>query len=150
LSFIFVADQLLNSRDSTIKLNLEELKELDSLIANGFDDWVDLAPDHWKVDRFLTRNSPVVVTSCFGQNAQTALSANKEQEALNWEGDRDYSKVAYLTVAIATSIKYALYLLPFLQVFLGGKVLITLLFYSLFPLGAQRFTNGFPSLFIKS
>jgi hypothetical protein len=73
--------------------------------VRGFDDWVDGAPDLWKVDGFLTENSPIVVTSCFGQNAAIALRGNRLEEAAAWDRDRDYSKIAFLTVAIATSIK---------------------------------------------
>jgi hypothetical protein len=101
-----------NSVDPTIKLNMELLKELDDLIVAGYDDWVDAAPDAWKCDGFLIDNSPIVVTSRYGQNAAIALEGNTRAEARAWDRDRDYSKIAYLTVAIATSIEYASH--PFL------------------------------------
>lgn len=79
--------------------------QLDRCIVNGYDEWVDKAPNHWKADRFLSHRVPIVVTSRFGQNARIATVGNEEQEAQNWELDRDYSKIAFLTVAIATSIE---------------------------------------------
>ena len=94
------------SVDPTIRLNVELLAQLDNLIVAGFDEWVDASPDAWRRDRFLTDNSPIVVTSCYGQNAAIALEGNRRAEAAGWDRDRDYSKIAFLTVAIATSIQY--------------------------------------------
>jgi hypothetical protein len=95
------------SVDPIVRLNMELLAQLDDLIVAGFHDWVDAAPESWKRDRFLTENSPIVVTSCYGQNAAIALEGNRRAEAAAWDRDRDYSKIAFLTVAIATSIQYA-------------------------------------------
>jgi hypothetical protein len=100
--------------DSIIKLNFEELKSLDELLVASFDRWVHDAPEHWKADRFLLDNAPLVVTSCFGQNVEIAVPGNEAQEALNWYGERDYNKIAFLTVALATSIKYVRLSLKFL------------------------------------
>jgi hypothetical protein len=107
LTFCFV-----HSVERTIRLNLELLIQLDNLIVQGFQNWVDAAPNAWKVDRFLTTHSPVVVTSCYGQNAAIAIEGNRRAEAAAWDRDRDYSKIAFLTVAIATTIKYAKTIYP--------------------------------------
>ena len=84
---------------------MEALRTLDDLILEGYRDWVRCAPDHWKADGFLTSNCPIVVTSCFGQNAAIALEGDEYAEAEAWDRVRDYSKIAFLTVAIATSIQ---------------------------------------------
>ena len=86
---------------------MEALRKLDDLILEGYRDWVCRAPEHWKADGFLTSNSPIVVTSCFGQNAAIALEGDEYEEAEAWDRVRDYNKIASLTVAIATSIQYA-------------------------------------------
>ena len=78
---------------------------MNDLIVKGYDDWVDEAPDAWKVDGFLLQRSPIVVTSRLGQNARIATLGNEAQEAEAWERERDYSKLAFVTFAIATSIK---------------------------------------------
>jgi hypothetical protein len=78
---------------------------LDELIVDGYKRWVDEAPDDWKVDGFLQGRSPIVVTSRFGQNARIATLGNEAEEAEAWEGERDFSKLAFFTFAIATSIK---------------------------------------------
>lgn len=72
----------------------------------GYHEWVDNAPDHWKADGFLEDKSPIVVTSRFGQNARIATPGDEDYEADGWQLERDYSKLAFLTFAIATSIKY--------------------------------------------
>jgi hypothetical protein len=74
-------------------------------MIEGYDAWVDDAPEAWKVDGFLLERSPIVVTSRFGQNARIATPGNEAQEAEAWERERDYSKLAFVTFAIATSIK---------------------------------------------
>jgi hypothetical protein len=86
-------------------LNLEGVKELDSLIVEGYEGWVRKAPDQWKADGFLERRSPILVTSRFGQNARIAIRGNEEEEAESWNLERDYSKISYLTFALATTIE---------------------------------------------
>ena len=102
------ANVTLCRKDKVIRLNLENVRSLDDLLVAGFRGWVNRAPAHWKADGFLMDNSPIIVTSCFGQNAAIALKGNERREAAAWDRDRDYSKIAFITVAIATSIKYAL------------------------------------------
>jgi len=96
---------LFDRSEGLIKLNFEDLKLLDSLIVEGYDDWVKEAPDHWKLDCFLKSRRPIVVTSRFGQNARIAALGNETQEAEAWELERDYSKLSFITFALATSIK---------------------------------------------
>jgi hypothetical protein len=81
------------------------------LIVDGYETWVRNAPEHWKTDGFLQDNSPVVVTSRFGQNARIAVPGNEEEEAEAWNLERDYSRISYLTFALATSIEFVF---PFL------------------------------------
>lgn len=89
----------------TIGLNFETLTTLHHQIFNGYNDWVHNAPAHWKKDRFLEKHRPIMITSRYGQNAGIALPNNREQEAEDWNSERDYSKIAYLTFALATSIE---------------------------------------------
>jgi len=86
-------------------LNFEDVKTLDCLIVDGYSAWVNKAPSHWKADSFLQNHSPIVVTSRFGQNTGIAARGNEEHEAANWDSERDYSKIAFLTFALATSIE---------------------------------------------
>ena len=88
-----------------INLNFEDLQRLDTYIVQDYDDWVENAPDHWKVDGFLQNKSPIVVTSRFGQNARIATRGNETREASAWQLEQDYSKLAFVTFAIATSIE---------------------------------------------
>lgn len=89
----------------TIKLNFEDVQCMDKEIANGYKKWVEDAPAEWKQDGFLENHSPIVVTSRFGQNAAIAIPGNEEAEGRSWNEDRDFSKTAYLTFALATSIE---------------------------------------------
>ncbi|KAH9018524.1 hypothetical protein EDB84DRAFT_1442390 [Lactarius hengduanensis] len=88
-----------------IRLNFEEVNTLDRLIVSGYSAWARNAPQHWKADGFLEKHCPILVTSRYGQNVAIATPDNEVQEAKNWDSERDYAKVAYLTFALATSIE---------------------------------------------
>jgi len=89
----------------TIGLNFETLSKLHTLLSEGYDDFVSQAPADWKKDGFLLNNKPIMITSRYGQNASIALEDNQDQEANDWNSERDYSKIAFLTFALATSIE---------------------------------------------
>jgi hypothetical protein len=103
----FLTDVVITRQHRTIRLNCEDLRVLDYQIVEGYDKWVEEAPDNWKADGFITSNAPIIVTSCYGQNARIAIPGHEDEEAADWDLERDYSKIAYLTVALATSIKCA-------------------------------------------
>jgi hypothetical protein len=112
---------VLDRSERFIKLNFEDLKHLDSLIVKCYDKWVEEAPDGWKVDGFLRDRSPIMVTSQFGQNSSITARGNESHEANAWQLERDYSKMAFLTIALATQIKYALLPRPFLPLTLPSS-----------------------------
>ena len=89
-----------------IILNFDKLKELDRVLVEGYNQWVKDLPASWKKDSFFESNKPIVVTSRYGQDAGIAFDGNEDDEAAAWQGLRDYSKISFLTVAIATSIGY--------------------------------------------
>jgi hypothetical protein len=93
------------SDHQVVRLNFETLSHLDSLLVGHYDEWVADAPAAWKLDGFLKNNSPIIVTSRFGQNARVAVPGNEEEEANAWQLERDHSKLAFITIALATSIK---------------------------------------------
>ena len=72
----------------------------------GYRKWVEDAPKDWKVDGFLENKRPILVTSRFGQNARIGVPDNEAEEAGAWQLKRDYSKLAFVTLVLATSIKY--------------------------------------------
>ncbi|KAI9430746.1 hypothetical protein H4582DRAFT_2086078 [Lactarius indigo] len=89
----------------TIKLNQRNARQLDELMSEGYEEWVENAPSSWKKDGFLEKHSPIVVTSRYGQNVEIGEVGNEKVEGSNWEKERDYSKVAFTTVALATLIE---------------------------------------------
>ncbi|KAH8979153.1 hypothetical protein EDB86DRAFT_3089374 [Lactarius hatsudake] len=99
-------DQVTNVLDHrTIKLNQRNTEKLDELISEGYEEWVENTPRSWKKDGFLKRHSPIVVTSQYGQNVEISEGGNETREASNWNKERNYSKVAFMTVALATLIE---------------------------------------------
>jgi hypothetical protein len=68
--------------------------------------WVRLAPPSYKDDGFLNHRTPIIITSRYGQNQE--LGSDEEDGAVdaeNWEVDRDYGLIRYISVAIATHIR---------------------------------------------
>lgn len=143
-NFYMITDAL---HDDYFYLNFEQVKLLDDVLVHGYDAWVDGAPPSWKADGFLKNNSPIIVTSRYGQDARIAIQGNEEQEANCWQEERDYSKLAFLTVAIATSLQYVPPSLsfpacPFVSFLLPYHVS----FFS-FQTGVKRFMNCDPFLY---
>lgn len=95
----------INSIEGDIRLNFKDVKALDTEIVADYQAWVAAAPPHWKADGFLEKNSPIIITSRFGQNAAIAVLGNEEREAALWDLQHDYSKIAFLTFALATPIE---------------------------------------------
>jgi hypothetical protein len=83
------------------------MKRLDRMIIRSYEAWVEAAPDDYKSDLFLQSRIPVAVTSRFGQNQEFASSVDLWAEELdNWARDRDYGRIKYMTIALATHIRY--------------------------------------------
>jgi len=104
--FNFLLTVLSFRDDPSISLNFEDVRDLSNLILHRYHNWVHNAPPTWNTDSFLKSNSPILITSRYGQNASIALPHNSSNEADAWNKERDYSKVAFLTFALATSIEY--------------------------------------------
>jgi hypothetical protein len=88
-----------------IRLNLEDVKSLDEAMVEGYEEWARNAPAKWQTDGLFRKNVPIVITSRFGQNTRIAVPENEEEEAELWDRERDFSKVSFLTFALATSIE---------------------------------------------
>jgi hypothetical protein len=108
---------MINSDDERhITLNLESLKALDMAIVNNYHDWVRNAPRDYIHDNFFQSRVPVAITSRFGQNQRLAETVQyRAEERTNWSRDRDYSRIRYITLALATHIRYFIFVnkLPF-------------------------------------
>ncbi|KAF8263447.1 hypothetical protein EI94DRAFT_1703978 [Lactarius quietus] len=89
-----------------VSLNLEEAKALDGEMKTNYKTWVEKAPEKWKIDGFLEGHPLIVVTSRFGQNTTIRMRAGEREEAEQWEREHDFSKLAYVTVALVTSIEF--------------------------------------------
>jgi hypothetical protein len=82
------------------------MKALDVAIVDHYHNWVNCAPRDYVEDEFFSTRIPVAVTSRFGQNQQLSQTATHRQvERLNWTNDKDYSRIRYVTLALATHIR---------------------------------------------
>lgn len=85
-----------------VSLNLQMLKRLDKALRTEYHSWVETAPSAYKEDKFFQERVPIIVTSSYGQNQRIGLKPGEERE--NWQRDRDFSKVRFMTVALATHL----------------------------------------------
>jgi hypothetical protein len=83
------------------------MKRLDRMIVRAYETWVEDAPEDYKSDVMWQGRIPVAVTSRFGQNQELASSVDLRAEEIdNWARDRDYTRIRYITIALATHIRY--------------------------------------------
>ncbi|KAG1720751.1 hypothetical protein EDB19DRAFT_1835830 [Suillus lakei] len=90
----------------TLTLRLDDLKSLHQIIASEWEAWVREAPPSWKVDGWLQSHVPLSVACRYGQN-QPIASANPDARSVeerNWQVEREYSNIRYLSMAIATDL----------------------------------------------
>lgn len=85
-----------------LNLNLEMVQKLDAEICKGYQSWVRRAPAEYKDDNFFLDRVPVVITSRYGQNNRFGQAPDIERD--NWERDRVWSKIRFVTVALATHL----------------------------------------------
>ncbi|KAG9309436.1 hypothetical protein JVU11DRAFT_10690 [Chiua virens] len=90
-----------------ITLRLLDLRHLQHVMINHWNDWVAQAPQAWKNDGWLTSVIPICVTIRYGQNQHLALSQQTNDAERNvWQNDHDYTNIRQITFAIATHISW--------------------------------------------
>jgi hypothetical protein len=83
------------------------MKALDTAIVNNYHAWVNDAPRNYIDDDFFQSRVPVAVTSRFGQNQQLSQTTEEtDQERYNWSCERDFRRIRYVTLALATHIRH--------------------------------------------
>jgi hypothetical protein len=64
------------------------------------------APATYHQDGWFENRNPIAVTSRYGQNQPIGLQTHREGEELySWETMRQWSKIKYVTVALATHLR---------------------------------------------
>ncbi|KAH7920877.1 hypothetical protein BV22DRAFT_1179673 [Leucogyrophana mollusca] len=93
----------------TLELTLDDTRLLHNRIVDCWDDWVTDAPRSWKEDSWLTRINPLSIACKYGQN-QPIVNANAgvvAVEAANWDRERDYKNIRYVSMAIASHLTHS-------------------------------------------
>ncbi|KAG2742153.1 hypothetical protein P692DRAFT_201809895 [Suillus brevipes Sb2] len=90
----------------TIALRLQDILLLHRLMIEQYDDFVANAPPYWLKDGWLQQHIPVSVACRYGQNQPIASTDQHalRVEARNWNHERDYAHIRYLSMAVATHI----------------------------------------------
>ncbi|KIK32147.1 hypothetical protein CY34DRAFT_760389, partial [Suillus luteus UH-Slu-Lm8-n1] len=90
----------------TITLRLQDVLQLNSMMIEQYDDFVANAPPYWLKDGWLQQHIPISVACRYGQN-QAIASTDQHAlrvEARNWNIERNYTNIRYLSMAVATHI----------------------------------------------
>ena len=87
-------------------MDLRNLHKLNSQIIARYEQWVDDVPNDYTEDGFFNQRHPICITSRYSQNQEMEMDdEHLEEEADNWNRERDFSKVRYLTCAIASHLQ---------------------------------------------
>ena len=91
-----------------VSLGYEDLEHLNDIMEHEYYKWVEGALDNYLDNTFLLDQSPIIVTSWFGQNMILKGDDDEHNTHLlrEWGHDWDYNDVHYIAVAIAMHIEY--------------------------------------------
>jgi hypothetical protein len=98
------------SQMHNLELRLGDATRLHNLIRTEYVSFFDDAPADWREDNFFSENMPISVTCRYGQNLPVGDLNSTDEEAAQWNQDRNYSKLRTVSFAIASDITYVLYL----------------------------------------
>jgi len=90
---------------TSVILTLPKLHSLNSIIKRHYHAWVRAAPNSYHTDDFLRSRVPITVTSEYGQNQEFGVRNRSRLDESNWSKDRDYTKIRYITLAVATHLR---------------------------------------------
>lgn len=91
--------------DQDHEFRLVDVNAFHTGIVDLYQAWVYNAPHEWKTDGFLENNIPISIAARYGQNQPLLLSDAVTAESNNWLQERNYTKIRYMTIAIATHIR---------------------------------------------
>jgi len=92
------------SDHSRYSLTLEQVRDLNKEIKTSYKDWVSNAPHGWFKDSFFREHYPIAIPCLYGQDQPICTPGNEQLEERNWEKERDYLKMRYVNMAIATHV----------------------------------------------
>jgi hypothetical protein len=79
------------------------LKIFHDAIKRWYPIWIQDAPHSYKSDAFFDDRIPIAVTSIYGQNQPLAMwDDDAEEDTQNWSRSRDFTKLKYISVSIAS------------------------------------------------
>ena len=87
-------------------MSLNQVKRLNTQIKQSYQNWISDAPEEYLSDMWFRSRIPVAVTSRYGQNQPIGLETmNDDEESYTWDTLRDWSRLKYVTVAVATHLR---------------------------------------------
>jgi hypothetical protein len=87
---------------------LHEVRSVHDVMGEVYDRWVAKAPRGWFKNNFFRDSRPIIISCVYGQN-QPICPADVDSyrvERRAWREERDYSKIKYLSLAIASHTRF--------------------------------------------
>lgn len=84
-------------------MNYDQVRTLHHAIRSEWDRWYERAPEKWQ--NTLGTRSPIVFTASWGQNWSFLHLRPGAVDPSVWCGDRDISKIRFISIALATEIE---------------------------------------------
>lgn len=92
------------SEHPDIELTHNEVQEIDKRFAEEWHKFVRDMPAEWKEDKFFLHHKPIIMSQRYGQNTPIAVAGNIVSEATQWQEERSWSGMKYVSMALATEI----------------------------------------------
>ena len=86
------------SRKGSIELKAPDVNRWHEKIVQNYHSYFAGAPSYWDKDFFLS-SEPISIVYRYGQNIPIS-----SQEASLWAGERDYKKIQFVSIALATQL----------------------------------------------
>lgn len=107
--FVSSSNLLVYSKQPAYSLRLQDVQSLHTAVVEQYIEWVEHAPNGWFKDTFFADSRPMFITCLFGQDQPICLANEHNMERNIWKSERDYTKMKYVSVALATNIRFVLY-----------------------------------------
>jgi hypothetical protein len=102
-----VTDYGIHREDPCLSLDHDRLKALHAALLSGWSQWVEDAPESYKLDGFLESHRPISMVTKHGQNQLIASPTTLDVDMASWDTERDYKKIRHVNFGLATHIRCA-------------------------------------------
>lgn len=98
------------SQEHSLSLRLTDVQAFDQQWSGTWATFVHNMPSAWKQDSFFLEHTPIVMSCRYGQNQPVGLPNTLVDAARQWNEERHWEDIKYVSMAIATHFEYVGYM----------------------------------------